>query len=165
MHNVTLNTGLVVKPVVGISDAATDLFQGVKGTTDDIASFGGIASSSSTTDNNSSSRNSNNSTVVDKLQALVLGVGSSSGGQVRPRRTLYGPQRARVLRPYVLADAQAAALLIEKGTQRSLHEELHLITVVLCSHSRSSSTLCEQSLHYQSTAKLVAALQQVMTSE
>jgi hypothetical protein len=109
-------SGLVVKPVVGISDAATDLFQGVKGTTDDIASFGGIASSSSTTDT-SSSRNSSNSTVVDKLQALVLGVGSSSGGQVRPRRTLYGPQKARVLRPYVLADAQAAALLIEKGTQ------------------------------------------------
>jgi hypothetical protein len=118
MHNVTLNTGLVVKPVVGISDAATDLFQGVKGTTDDIASFGGIASNSSTTDTSS------NSTVVDKLQALVLGVGSSSGGQVRPRRTLYGPQRARVLRPYVLADAQAAALLFEKGTQRCFKRAL-----------------------------------------
>jgi archaellum component FlaF (FlaF/FlaG flagellin family) len=100
--------------VVGISDAATDLFQGVKGTTDDIASFGGITSSSSSTTD--SSNTNNGSTVVDKLQALVLGVGSSSSGQVRPRRALYGPQKARVLRPYVLADAQAAALLIEKGT-------------------------------------------------
>ncbi|CAN0429757.1 unnamed protein product, partial [Hapterophycus canaliculatus] len=62
--------GLVVKPVVGVTDAATDLLQGIAG----------------------------------------RGGGWEEGvGQVRPRRVLYGPERA--LRPYAIEDAKAAAFL------------------------------------------------------
>lgn len=68
--------GLLVKPMIGLSDAATDVMIGVQGS------------------------------VEGKK-------GSLRGGrqtQVRPRRPMYG--RDRVLRPYSVADAAAATLML-----------------------------------------------------
>jgi hypothetical protein len=67
--------GLLVKPIIGISDGITDVMIGVKGSID-----GGAG-----------------------LQGLQL-------THVRPRRPLYGSERA--IRPYSLADAAAAALML-----------------------------------------------------
>lgn len=67
--------GLLVKPIIGISDGITDVMIGVKGSVE-----GGSG-----------------------LQVVQL-------THVRPRRALYG--RERVIRPYSLADAAAAALML-----------------------------------------------------
>jgi hypothetical protein len=67
--------GLLVKPIIGISDGITDVMIGVKGSVD-----GG-----------------------NGVQGLQL-------THVRPRRPLYGRERA--IRPYSLADAAAAALML-----------------------------------------------------
>ena len=66
--------GLLVKPIIGISDGITDVMIGVKGS---IEGPGG--------------------------QSMLI-------AQVRPRRPMYGPDR--LLRPYNLADAAAAALMM-----------------------------------------------------
>jgi hypothetical protein len=69
--------GLLVKPIIGISDAATDVMIGVK------------------------------STVEKNTFQQSLGL---ERNQLRPRRTLYG--RDKVLHPYKLDDAAAAALML-----------------------------------------------------
>ncbi len=71
--------GLLVKPIIGISDAATDVMIGVK--------------------------NSVEHTGVGQQQSLTL-----ERSQFRPRRPFYG--RDKVLRPYKLEDAAAAALMV-----------------------------------------------------
>jgi Vacuolar-sorting-associated 13 protein C-terminal/Autophagy-related protein C terminal domain len=68
--------GLLVKPIIGISDGFTDVMIGVKGTVDDVGSGG-------------------TSTVVV---------------QIRPRRALYGREKA--IRSYHYADAAACALML-----------------------------------------------------
>ncbi len=90
--------GLVVKPVVGIGDAATNVLQGVKGTTETIAQ-----SSSGQVESNASFRS------MDLTRV----------SQLRPRRALYGHHR--ILRRYCLEDAQVASLLatlpqLERGS-------------------------------------------------
>lgn len=71
--------GLLVKPIIGISDAATDVMIGVK--------------------------NSMEATNGGQQQNLTL-----IRNQFRPRRPMYG--RDKVLRPYKLEDAAAAALML-----------------------------------------------------
>ena len=68
--------GLLVKPMIGLSDAATDVMIGVQGS-------------------------------VEGKSSLLRG---SRHSQVRPRRPMYG--RDRVLRPYAVADAAAATLML-----------------------------------------------------
>lgn len=68
--------GLLVKPMIGLSDAATDVMIGVQGS-------------------------------VEGESSLLRG---SRHAQVRPRRPMYG--RDRVLRPYSVADAAAATLML-----------------------------------------------------
>ena len=67
--------GLLVKPMIGISDGITDVMIGVKGSVEGAQGPGG-----------------------DRLT------------QIRPRRPVYG--RERLIRPYNLADAAAAALML-----------------------------------------------------
>lgn len=78
--------GLVVKPVVGFGDAATELLRGVKGTTDDIARIGVSVSA------------------VSSGNAYFM-----RNGQVRPRRALYGQHR--VMRAFKHDDARIAGIL------------------------------------------------------
>jgi Vacuolar-sorting-associated 13 protein C-terminal/Autophagy-related protein C terminal domain len=66
--------GLLVKPIIGISDGFTDVMIGVKGTLDGASGQ------------------------------------SSQVSQIRPGRALYGRERA--VRPYSLADAAAATLML-----------------------------------------------------
>jgi len=66
--------GLLVKPMIGLSDAATDVMIGVQGSVEG-----------------------------KKLRG-------SRHAQVRPRRPMYG--RDRILRPYAVADAAAATLML-----------------------------------------------------
>ncbi len=66
--------GLLVKPMIGLSDAATDVMIGVQGSVEG-----------------------------KKLRG-------SRHAQVRPRRPMYGPDR--ILRPYTVADAAAATLML-----------------------------------------------------
>ena len=66
--------GLLVKPMIGLSDAATDVMIGVQGSVEG-----------------------------KKLRG-------SRHAQVRPRRPMYGPDR--ILRPYSVADAAAATLML-----------------------------------------------------
>ncbi len=101
--------GLVVKPVVGIGDAATNVLQGVKGTTENIAqsSSGQVESSYAAASSYQSS--------------LEL----ARYGQLRPRRALYGHHR--ILKRYCLKDAQVASLLaslpkLGRGSSPSLTE-------------------------------------------
>jgi len=68
--------GLLVKPMIGLSDAATDVMIGVQGS-------------------------------VEGKSSLLRG---SRHAQVRPRRPMYG--RDRILRPYSVADAAAATLML-----------------------------------------------------
>ena len=71
--------GLLVKPMIGISDAATDVMIGVRNS---VENAGGAQHQSLTLDRN----------------------------QFRPRRPMYG--RDKVLRPYAIEDAAAAALML-----------------------------------------------------
>ena len=71
--------GLLVKPMIGISDAATDVMIGV--------------------------RNSVENATGGQQQSLTL-----DRNQFRPRRPMYG--RDKVLRPYAIEDAAAAALML-----------------------------------------------------
>jgi hypothetical protein len=71
--------GLLVKPMIGISDAATDVMIGVRNS---VENAGGGQQQSLTLDRN----------------------------QFRPRRPMYG--RDKVLRPYAIEDAAAAALML-----------------------------------------------------
>lgn len=68
--------GLLVKPMIGLSDAATDVMIGVQGS-------------------------------VEGKSSLMRG---GRRAQVRPRRPMYG--RDRILRPYDVADAAAATLML-----------------------------------------------------
>ncbi len=101
--------GLVVKPVVGIGDAATNVLQGVKGTTETIAQ-----SSSAQVERNASFF------TMDVMR----------DGHLRPRRALYGHQR--ILRRYCLEDAQVASLLTTlpqfgKGLELPVHNRMEAI--------------------------------------
>lgn len=66
--------GLLVKPIIGISDGFTDVMIGVKGSVEGVNS------------------------VAQQIR------------QVRPRRALYGPEKA--IRSFVFADAAASALML-----------------------------------------------------
>ncbi|CBJ29969.1 conserved unknown protein [Ectocarpus siliculosus] len=110
--------GLVVKPVVGVTDAATDLLQGVRGTTASIAQIGKPSPSASpyhqTAGPPSAGHGRGGSLGAAGDGGGAIGGGGAGGwdegvGQVRPRRVLYGSMRT--LRPYAIEDARAAALL------------------------------------------------------
>ncbi|CAM9848410.1 unnamed protein product [Ectocarpus sp. 8 AP-2014] len=110
--------GLVVKPVVGVTDAATDLLQGVRGTTASIAQIGKPSPSASpyhqTAGPPSAGQGQGGSLGAAGDGGGTIGGGGGGGwdegvGQVRPRRVLYGSMRT--LRPYAIEDARAAALL------------------------------------------------------
>ena len=79
--------GMVVKPVVGVADAATDVLRGIRDTTDDVDG-----------DEDEDRR------VLDLLRDSV-------SLQKRPARALYG--RERVLRAYSYEDARALSMLIQ----------------------------------------------------
>jgi len=74
--------GLVVKPVIGISDAATDVMIGVK-------------------------------------SSVEVGNGGLRKNQMRPRRTLYGHERA--VRAYTLGDATASSLMMRSRLAGDLY--------------------------------------------
>lgn len=78
--------GMVVKPVVGVADAATDVLRGIRDTTDDAE------------------EDSEDRRVLDLLV-------DSAALQRRPARALYGQER--VLRTYSYDDAKAAAWLLQ----------------------------------------------------
>ena len=79
---------MVVKPVVGVADAATDVLRGIRDTTDDV----------DPEDDNEDRR------VLDLLRDSV-------SLQKRPARALYGRERA--LRAYSYGDARALSLLVQ----------------------------------------------------
>ncbi|CAM9302133.1 unnamed protein product [Choristocarpus tenellus] len=107
--------GLVVKPAVGMTDATTEVLQGEAMLHLLILHFVRLKAASPKGAHTSACKNS-----IFALKSSQLGTthfagseGSSDwrGGvsQVRPRRVLYG--KGRALRPYVLEDATANALL------------------------------------------------------
>lgn len=93
--------GLFVKPVVGITDAATDVFQGIQGSTAPRKERFSPPSSSST-------QPSRDSVIA-------------APGQVRPRRALYGTDR--LLKSFSSEDALAAHLFIQVCAPISAGEE------------------------------------------
>jgi len=104
--------GFFVKPVVGFSDAATDVFNTVQSATRPSADYSslhrsnsGVSSSGGGGGNgNTGSASSNSSSGAD-----LAVTNSSSVQQARPPRAFYGA--ARVIRPYQPEDALAAMLL------------------------------------------------------
>jgi len=98
----------VVKPLVGLSDAATDVFRGIQGSTKPSATRGGGGGGGG-----GGSSSGNGGGAASNLGGG--GDGSSSGdgvgsfSQVRPARAFYGPERA--LRCYATEDALAVVLL------------------------------------------------------
>ena len=104
--------GFFVKPVVGFSDAATDVFNTVQSATRPSADYSslhrsnsGVSSSGGGGGNgNTGSASSNSSSGAD-----LAVTNSSSVQQARPPRAFYGA--ARVIRPYQPEDALAIMLL------------------------------------------------------
>uniref|UniRef100_A0A7S2PQX2 Vacuolar protein sorting-associated protein 13 DH-like domain-containing protein n=1 Tax=Leptocylindrus danicus TaxID=163516 RepID=A0A7S2PQX2_9STRA len=102
--------GLVVKPVVGLSDAATDIMIGVKGSVE-----GGTYND------------------IGKMQQRI-----KRASQLRPRRVFYG--RERTIREYKQSDATAAQLMMTTrlaGEQYFSHVDMGNAGVALLSVRRA----------------------------
>lgn len=97
--------GLFVKPVVGITDAATDVFQGIQGST------------APRKERFVPPSNSSYSTGAAPPQDVSI----AAPGQVRPRRALYGTDR--LLKSFSIEDALAAHLLSQVCTPLGAREE------------------------------------------